>query len=169
MASTVAESRPPLRRTTALVKNPRPESFQARAAQLGLDSSFLRAARGARGLPPLRHRGGGLDESVQPLERLGAVHLEAPVLLGLDDDDAGAGDARVAAAQQPLLHFLGQRGGADVEAQMHRVGDLVDVLAARALRAHRAELYLALLHVDAVHRPSVYRARPLLKIGAPPG
>src|SRR6267143_2127087 len=158
MASTVAESRPPLRRTTALVKNPRPESFQARATQLGSDSSFLCASRGVRGHPALRHRRGAPDESVRPLERLGAVHLEAPVLPGLDDDDAGAGDARVAAAQQPLLHFLGQRGGADVEAQMHRVGDLVDVLAARPLRAHRAELDLVLLDLDAIHRRPVYRA-----------
>src|SRR5207302_6073428 len=98
----------------------------------------------------------GLDEPVQALERLGAVHLEAPVLLRLDDDDAGARDARVAAAQQPLLHFPGQRGGADIETQMHRVGDLVDVLAARALRAHRAELYLVVLDVDTAHRRSVY-------------
>src|SRR2546427_11264196 len=126
--------------------------------ELGLAPSFLRAARGARGFSALGPRGSGLDERVQALKRLGAVHLEAVVLLRLDDDDAGARDARVAAAQQPLLHFPGQRGGADVEAQMHRVGDLVDVLAARALRAHRAELYLALPDVDAVHRRSVYRA-----------
>src|SRR6266850_8612356 len=165
MASTVAESRPPLSRTTALIKNPRALRLQARAMQLGLNSFFPGAARGARGLPVLRHRRGGIDERVQAAERLGAVHLQAPVLLGLDDDDSGAGDARVAAAQQPLLHLLGQGRGADVEAQMHRVGDLVDVLAARALRTHRAELYLVLLDLDAVHRRSVYRARPLLKIG----
>src|SRR5947208_9770704 len=127
--------------------------------ELGLDPSFLRAARGARGFSALRHSRGGFDKGVQALERLGAVHLEAAVLLRLDDDDAGARDARVSAAQQPLLHFPGQRGGADVEAQVHRVGDLVDVLAARALRAHRAELDLALLDLDAVHRRSVYMLR----------
>src|SRR6267142_6653540 len=158
MASTVAESRPPLSRTTALIKNPRPESFQARVMELGLNSFFPGAARGARGLSALRHCRGRLDEGAQALERLGAVHLQAPVLLGLDDDDSGAGDARVAAAQQPLLHLLGQGGGADVEAQVHRVGDLVDVLAARALRAHRAELDLSLRDLDAIHRRPVYRA-----------
>src|SRR5436190_897418 len=82
----------------------------------------------------------GWDERVQPGERFGAVHLEAAVALRLDDDDAGARHAVVAVAQQPLFQVFGQRGAVDVEAQVHRVRHLVDVLPAGTLRAHGDEL-----------------------------
>ena len=59
--------------------------------------------------------------------------------LRLDDDDTLGRDARVAPCEQARLHILGQRGRRNVEAQMHRTRDLVDVLPARALGADRVE------------------------------
>ena len=50
--------------------------------------------------------------------------------------------------QQALLDGVGQRRRAHVEAQVDRVGNLVDVLAAGALRAHRGDLDLALRYDD---------------------
>jgi len=44
-------------------------------------------------------------------------------------------DALIARAQEPRLDVAQQRGGADVEAQVHALRNLVDVLAAGALRA----------------------------------
>src|SRR5690606_1904093 len=49
----------------------------------------------------------------------------------------------VAQRQQPLLVEVWQRRALDIEAQMHRTGDLVDVLPAGALRANRIQLDLA--------------------------
>ena len=50
--------------------------------------------------------------------------------------------ALVAQRQQARLDLVGQRRGGDVEAKMDRGGHLVDVLAARALRADCAPLDL---------------------------
>src|SRR5207247_4976931 len=98
-------------------------------------------------------RGG--HQRIQAREGLGAVHLEAAVRLRLDHDHAGARHALVAPAQQALLQVSGQGGGSDVEAQVHRVRYLVDVLAARALRAHRGQLDLALRDDDDRHPESL--------------
>src|SRR5215212_7686008 len=72
---------------------------------------------------------------VQARDRVFAVLLEAAALLRLDDDDAFARDTLVTARENTRLDRLGQRRGAHVEAQVHRVGDLVDVLPARCFKA----------------------------------
>src|SRR5205085_2814979 len=122
--------------------------LDAPALHLRFDAPVLRAARRPGRTARLRDVRGGGDERVQARERLGPVHLEAAVLLGLDDDDAGARHALVAVAQQALLQVLGKGGAAHVEAQVHCVRHLVDVLAAGALRAHGDELDLVLRDGD---------------------
>ena len=64
--------------------------------------------------------------------------------LRLDHHDAVDADPMVRQLQQPRLDGVGEGRGADVVAQMDGVGDLVDVLAARALGADRVDLDLAL-------------------------
>ena len=122
-----------------------------RAAARGLDLPALRLAFepaqlravGRLGRPALaRRHGHGLHQCVQARQRVGAVHLLAAVVLRLDDDHAVARDARVGQREQARLHGVGQRRGADVEAQVHRARHLVDVLPARALGADRGELDL---------------------------
>src|SRR5216683_6254551 len=128
------------------------------APGLAFEALFLRAP-GRPGRPALpRHGRRARDELVQARERRFAVALEAAVLLRLDDEDAVARDALIARAQEPRLPMPGERGGADVEAQVHRRGHLVDVLAPRSLRANRADLDLALGNCDC--RKSI-RHRPL--------
>src|SRR5262249_41829342 len=83
-------------------------------------------------------------QSIQTRNIVFTIALKAAALLGFDDDDAVAGNAAVAARKKTGLDRLGQRRRAHVEAQVHRVGDLVDVLPAGALRAHRGDLDLAL-------------------------
>ena len=80
---------------------------------------------------------------VQALQRLGAVHLLAAVLLRLDHQLAGARQALVLHLQQPRLEPFRQRRGGDVEAQVHRARDLVDVLPARAGGTHRGQFDFA--------------------------
>jgi len=89
-----------------------------------------------------RHVHGAPHQLPQALERRLAVQLEAAVALGLDDHDAVARDALIAQRQQPLLARFGQRRGAHVEAQVHGVGNLIDVLPAGPLSAHCAQLDL---------------------------
>jgi len=86
---------------------------------------------------------GGIDQLLQARECFLAIHLETAVLLRLDDDETRIRDAMVAAPHQPVLYGFGQGGSADVEAQMNRIRNLVDVLAARALRAYRANFDLS--------------------------
>src|SRR5690606_28034885 len=76
------------------------------------------------------------------------VCLMGAKLLSLDHDDALPADAAVVQIQQPMLVEVGQRRGVDVEAQVNRRGDLVDVLAARTLGADRAELDLLVGDAD---------------------
>src|SRR6267154_4573505 len=119
--------------------DPATQLLDLAAPRLAFEALSLRAS-GRAGRPALaRNDGRARDELVQPGERFLAVALEAAVLLRLDDEDALAADALVARAQKAPLDRLGQRRRADVEAQMHGRGHLVDVLAARALRADRAD------------------------------
>src|SRR5712691_5013785 len=84
-----------------------PECLDAAAPDFLLQPFFLRRARGPRRPAPLRDVRRGGDQRLQACDRLGAVHLEAAVALRLDHHHAGARDAVVARAQQPLLHVPG--------------------------------------------------------------
>jgi hypothetical protein len=90
-----------------------------------------------------RGHGHTRDQILQPLQRVFPVLFQTPVLLGLDDEHSFPGNARIPQAQEPFLAGAGERRGADVEAQVHRRGDLVDVLASRSLRANRDDFEVA--------------------------
>src|SRR5207249_8178505 len=68
--------------------------------------------------------------------------------LRLDHHDAVRADPMVLHLEQPLLEGVGQGRRADAEAQVDGVRDLVDVLAARSLRADGVDLDLALAQRD---------------------
>src|SRR5688572_5222917 len=105
----------------------------------------LRRARRLRLAPHFRHDERAAHELGQSLERGGLVLLLAAELLRFDDDDAVGGDAVIAQREQPLAGGRRQRARArGVEAQLHGARDLVDVLAAGALRADRREVELRL-------------------------
>ena len=85
---------------------------------------------------------------LQARQRVGLVLLQAAAGLGLDHHHAFGGDALVAQGQQAFTDRFGQRRAVDGEAQVHRVGHLVHVLPARALRPNGGELHFGF--VDAV-------------------
>jgi len=127
------------------------------AASKSLDLAFLHLAlhplalRGFGGLgrrSRLGHHSGLPDQLLQAAQRVGPILFLGPVLLGLDHDDTIAADAAVVQVEQPMLVEVGQRRGMDVEAQMNRRGHLVNVLAARPLRADGAELDLLVGDAD---------------------
>lgn len=72
------------------------------------------------------------------------VLVQAAVALCLDHHDALDADALVGGMPQARLDGLRQRRGLYVEAQVNRVGDLVDVPAAGTLGANRDESDLLL-------------------------
>ena len=109
-----------------------------RAHALAFEAALARRARRPRRLAHDRHLGGARDQLVEARQGVAPVELLAAMALRLDDDDALVVHAAVGAAEQARLHSLGQRRRDDVEAQVDRARDLVDVLAAGALRPHRA-------------------------------
>src|SRR5690606_4497099 len=100
---------------------------------------LLRAARWLRRDPGLRHRIAGGHECGQAIAGVFTVALLGAEALGADHQHAGIGDPAIAARQQARAHVFGQRRRAgDVEAQLDRGGDLVDVLSTRPARTHEA-------------------------------
>src|SRR5471032_3202159 len=107
---------------------------------LAVEALALRAARRPRRAPHRRQHGYAIYQFLQAPQCLVLVGLLAARLLRLQHHHAVLGDALVAQRQQPFLDMFGQRGFDDVEAQVDRVRYLVDVLAARSLRADGVEL-----------------------------
>src|SRR5688572_30521738 len=119
--------------------------FQTAVPNFGVEPPRLRGARRLRLAPHFRHYERAAHELGQPLERGGLVLLLAAKLLRLDDDDAVGRDAVIAQREEALARGRRQRARArGVEAQLHGARDLVDVLAARALRTDRREVELRL-------------------------
>src|SRR6266568_6581699 len=105
------------------------------ALDLAVDAPALRALRRSRGLSRARNGGRRVHQLLQPRQRILAVPLLTVIPLRLDDDHAIGGDALILARAKAQLDRFRQRRCADVEAQADRGRDLVDVLAAGALRA----------------------------------
>ncbi len=103
---------------------------------LAFNTPHLRCARRLGGDALSARHADTADEVVDPRERRRAIHVLRAMLLRLDDDDTIARDTAVGEHKQPRLDVLRQRRRTDIEAQMNRARNLVDVLTARALRAH---------------------------------
>lgn len=124
------------------------QALDLRALALAFEPALLRTVGGLGGAPRARHRRHAVDDCLQARDGIGAVHLLAAVLLGLEHQHALLRDAAVAQREQPFLQVLWQRARADVVAQMDRARDLVDVLPARALGTDRAEIDLGFVDED---------------------
>ena len=103
---------------------------------LALHPPALRSARRFGRSPRGCRHGSAVDESLQPRQSIVAIFLLRPVSLRFDDHDTIAGDPLIVEREEPLLDILWQRRRLDIEPQMNRGRDLVDVLTARALRAN---------------------------------
>ena len=68
----------------------------------------------------LRMTSARTDQFLQPAQGVVAILLLAAMLLRLDDDHAVVGEAPVAQREDALLESVGERRGADVEAQVDR-------------------------------------------------
>jgi hypothetical protein len=88
------------------------------------------------------HHAGRPDDLGQPLQGRFPILFQTTELLGLDDQYAVFGQALIAQGQEFGLIRLRERGVANIKAQMHRIGDLVDVLAARTLGADGGQFNL---------------------------
>src|SRR6266513_2100862 len=121
---------------------PGAQALGAPQARLVLEAPLARRARGFGGLTRFRGRECAADEVAEPLLRLAAVVLLGAVVARDDEDRALGGEARLDGLRE-------RRAAREIEAQLHRGGDLVDVLAARAARAHERQRQLAVRNLDA--------------------
>src|SRR5262245_1496954 len=118
--------------------------FGVEPAPLGAGSRLGRMAR-------LGRRGGAPDQLGEAFARLLAVALLGAVALRDDDEHAVVGEAPAGEALEPRPHVRRQRARLpQVETQLHRRRQLVDVLAARSGRADKILLDLTLVEADAV-------------------
>jgi hypothetical protein len=128
-----------VRASSALVFEGGAAGFGGEAAALGGEGGLGRAAGG-------RGQGGAADQRDQAVERVLAVALLGAEAAGGDHDDAVLGQAAAGEARRPLAHLRRQgRGTGEVEAQLHRGRELVDVLSAGAGGADKAFLDLAVI------------------------
>src|SRR5215831_7417840 len=96
-------------------------------------------------------RRGGADEFYEPRQRIVAVALLGAVTLSRDDQYTVAGQPPAGEPLQPRPHLMGKRRRmAHVEAQLHRGGELIDILPAGTGRADEAFRYLAVVDRDVV-------------------
>ena len=135
-----------------------PQRLDFSPAGLGVDALFLRRLRRPGRYSLFARPAGAFDQRLETRKRLAPVLFLAAVTLRLDDDDALFGDAPVLEREQPFLVAIGQRGGLNVEAEMYRRGDLVDVLAAGALGPDGGELNVGYGDGNVTVNPE--RARP---------
>src|SRR5690606_12679848 len=109
------------------------------AFALGIHAPGLGGTAGPGGHALLRRRAAGLDERRQPLARVLAVAVLGAEALGVEYQHAVVGETAIALGEQAFAHGFGQRRRVgDVEAQLDRGRDLVDVLTAGTRRAHEA-------------------------------
>ena len=101
---------------------------------------------------------GQCAECVPGARRCTVLRLRA-MLAAVDDEDAVAGQPTAGERDQAMLHVIGQRRGADVEAKLHGGCHFVDVLAAGPGCANEALLDFAFFDRDRIgdaeHRPMI--------------
>src|SRR5688572_1342991 len=91
---------------------------------------------------------GVLQKRAQPRPRRLPVLCLRSMLAAVDEQHIVGDHAAAGEASKAFLHLIGQRRGADIEAQLHRRRDFVDVLAAGARGANEALLYVLLVQHD---------------------
>ncbi len=112
-------------------------------------STLLRGARGLGWPTRFGRMTGGAKQVYQAGQCITSVRSLGPKRLRLDDNVSGGCDAVVRQAKQALLDGGWQTGGADIDAQVHGTGNLVDVLAAGALSADRVPFEHRLVQTNA--------------------
>ena len=96
------------------------------------------------GGPPRFSSLGGLAQQLgETLQGIGAILLLAAESLGLDDNHALTVDAVVLQLHQPGFNAIGQTCGSDVQTQVDRRSDFVDVLTAGSLGPNGGDLDVA--------------------------
>lgn len=123
-----------------------PQAFQARTPRLRCQPRLpLRAARLGR-TPLDRPDRGAANEVDKTFHGIGAVALARAKALRRDDDDAIACDPATPQLFQSMTDIFMQRGRRiDVEAELYRGCDFVDILAARATGTDEVLLELGLI------------------------
>src|SRR6266513_5989890 len=125
------------------------QALGAPQARLVLEAALARRARGFGGLTRLRGRERTADEVAEPLLRLAAVVLLGAVVARDDEDHALGGEAPPAQGPEARLDRVREhRAVREIKAQLHRGRHLVDVLAARAARAHERQRQVAVGDLD---------------------
>ncbi len=122
--------------------------FGAGALAFGFQAPLIGRIRGLGGTARLLGHGHTVDPFMQPGKGVKPVLFLGAVALGLEDKDAFGRNPAVGQCQEALLDIVGQAGGRHIKAQVDCAGDLVDVLAARALRPDGADLNLRLVNSD---------------------
>ena len=120
------------------------------APSLAFKPALAGCAGGTRRPPSLAGGGRLADQRNQALDGVAAIHLLAAEAVRRDDQHAVAAGALAGQHAQPLQHPWRQRCRArNVEAQLYRGGDLVDVLPPRAGSADEGKLDFVLVERDA--------------------
>src|SRR5258705_2454353 len=120
----------------ALLDNSAPRCLDPPVLDLAVDATALRTLRRPRRLTPARYRRRAIDQLLQPRQCIRKIPIKAAIPLLLDDDHALGCNPLIINRAKSQLDRLRQRRCANIEAQMHRRRDLVDVLAARTLGAY---------------------------------
>jgi hypothetical protein len=110
--------------------------FDLTAFGLAVEAPQVRRARRPGCDARLARHADAFDQFIEPRQRRRPVHLLSPMLLRLDDHDAVARKPMIGQREQAHFQHFGQRRSLHIEAQVNGARDLVDVLAARSLRAH---------------------------------
>src|SRR6266700_3137597 len=128
---------------------PAAQPLEAGAAFLRLQPALARRGGWARLAAHAGSDAGAADELDQARERVLPVARLGAVTLRIDDEHALAREPPAGEPLEPLSNLLRQIRSRDVEAQLDRGRDLVDVLAARSRGAQEALLDAALVDRNA--------------------
>src|SRR5712692_7600003 len=105
--------------------------FDTRAPNLRHKAPFTSGLSGLGLLPRLRAPGGLSQQGHEAGPSRSAILGLSAMLAAIDEEHAIGGHLLARQRDQPRLHVFCQRRRGDVEAQFHRGGNLVDVLAPR--------------------------------------
>jgi hypothetical protein len=117
-----------------------PQGFDPASVDFAFQAFCVGISGGTRGFTLLGCGKDVLHQVPQSYQGLRPVFPLGAVLLRLDDDDAFPGNAMVPQFQEAFFDEIGKGRGVDVEAQVCRGGNLVDILSPRALSPDGVDL-----------------------------